>query len=548
MSAILIFRFAAYAIVTLAGAVLFSVLNHRFRQRSLQKIPGPSNPSLIWGHWRHIFNRHAYQFHETINKTYGKVARIYGFFGDIQLVVSDPKACNNIVIKDQLVFEQTEAVLHWNKHAFGPGLLATSGAQHRKQRKLLNPVFNVNHLRYLSPIFHEVTQQLCESLDLLVAHGPHEINLVPWMSKLALELIGQAGLGYSFGTFEDSNDEFLSAIKQWVQFDYHLKAHRNLFPYVSKMFPSKMLKFVGRMLPWPSLNRIMDLAEILNAHARAIYETKKRLLKSTDDATAQQIGNGKDIISLLMRANAVASEDDQLSEEEIVAQVMMLTLTATASTSATLSRVLDLLSLQPDVQDKLREELREACRENEELTHDHLVSLPFLEAVCRETLRLYPAVPGVTRTALSDVILPLSAPIHDVDGRKIHEVFVPKDTNVYIHTYNLNRDPSIWGPDATEWKPERWLAPLPESVLEAHIQGIYANMMTFIGGPRACIGFKFAQLEIKVALSQLIPAFRFEPTGPEVAWLFNSISNPSAKRSPSVPTLPVLVSRYGNSS
>ncbi|KAH9003662.1 cytochrome P450 [Lactarius hatsudake] len=518
---VLIFRFVAYAIVALAGAILLSVLKHRFRQRSLLNIPGPSNPSLFWdaGHWRHFFNHHAYQFHERIYRTYGRVARIYGFFGDIQLVVSDPKACNNIVIKDHLIFEQTEAVRHWHRHAFGPGLLATSGGHlHRKQRKLLNPVFNVNHMRYMSPI----SMGLHGSLDSLVAHGPHEINIVPWVSKLALELIGQAGLGYSFGTFEGRNDEFLSAIKQWGPVGHHLKVHRNLFPHVSKIFP------------------LMDLAEVMNVHAKDIYETRKRILESGDDATVKQIGNGKDIISLLMRANAIASEDDQLSEEEIVAQVMILTQAATATTSATLSRVLHLLSLRPDVQDKLREEFRNACHGNEELTHDHLVSLPFLEAVCRETLRLQ--VDGLC--ALSDIVLPLSSPIRDVDGRKIHEVFVPKDTNVYIHIYNLNRDPSIWGPDVTEWKLERWLAPLPESVREAHIQGVYANMMTFIGGPRACIGFKFAQLEIKVALSQMIPAFRFEPTGAEVAWLFDTVTNPSVKGSPSVPMLPVLVSRF----
>jgi len=230
----------------------------------------------------------------------------------------------------------------------------------------------------------------------------------------------------------------------------------------------------------------------------------------------------------------------------------MLTLAATETTSSALSRVLHLLTLHPEAQDKLRKEFRDACHNNEELTHDDLVSLPFLEAVCRETLRLYPPATGVIRTALSDVILPLSAPIHDVDGRKIQEVFVPKDTNVYIHIYNLNRDPSIWGLDAADWKPERWLEPLPESVREAHIQGVYANMMTFIGGPRACLGFKFAQLEIKVALSQLIPAFRFEPTGAEIAWLFDSVSRPSVKgsvaslESSSIPTLPILISRYGS--
>ena len=78
-------------------------------------------------------------------------------------------------------------------------------------------------------------------------------------------------------------------------------------------------------------------------------------------------------------------------------------------------------------------------------------------------------------SARSDIILPLSSPIRDVDGREIHEIFVPKNTNVYAHILNLNRDLSIWGTDAAERKPERWLAPLPESVARANIQGVYAN-------------------------------------------------------------------------
>ncbi|KAH9057447.1 hypothetical protein EDB87DRAFT_1099524 [Lactarius vividus] len=90
------------------------------------------------------------------------------------------------------------------------------------------------------------------------------------------------------------------------------------------------------------------------------------------------------------------------------------------------------------------------------------------------------------RTARSDVVLPLSSPIRDLDGREIHEIFVPENTNLYIQIYNLNRDPLIWGTDAAEWKPERWLAPLPENVAKVNISGVYANTMTFIGGPRSC--------------------------------------------------------------
>ncbi|KAH8986066.1 cytochrome P450 [Lactarius hatsudake] len=552
-----LFEVAAYALVALAGAASLILLGHRFRQRSLLKIPGPSKPSLFWGHWHHIFNPYAYPFHEGLYSTYGKVARIYGFLGDIQLVVSDPKACNNIFIKDQPIFEMTEAFLRRLGHR---SLL--------QQRKLLNPAFNIKNMRHMTPIFHRITNQvlfqLRENLLSIVSNGPQEINVADWMGKLALELIGQAGLGYSFGIFEGRDDEYCRALKEWIPTFSSLAVSRNLFPYVDKIFYPKVLKFLGRALPWPKLNHLMDLAETLNSKSRDIYEAKKRLLELGDDASAKQVGDGNDIISLFMRASSAGPEDNQLSDEELVAQMAILIIAGTDTTSTALSRILHLLSLHPDVQDKLRNELKERHEDNEELTHDQLVSLPFLEAVCRETLRLYPPVPGVMRTyathhfssygpsyslvvgsARSDAVLPLSSPIRDVDGREVHEIFVPKNTNVFVHIYNLNRDPSIWGADAAEWKPERWLAPLPQSVSDANIQGVYANTMTFIGGTRACIGFKFSQLEMKVVLSQIIPAFRFAPTEAEIVWRFGIISSPSVKGSVGTfhPKLPMIVSR-----
>jgi len=83
---------------------------------------------------------------------------------------------------------------------------------------------------------------------------------------------------------------------------------RNLFPYVDKIFHPKILKFLGRTLPWPKLNHLMDLAETLNSKSRGIYETKKRLLELGDDATVRQVGDGKDIISLLSAYNTPHSQ------------------------------------------------------------------------------------------------------------------------------------------------------------------------------------------------------------------------------------------------
>ena len=74
-----------------------------------------------------------------------------------------------------------------------------------------------------------------------------------------------------------------------------------------------------------------------------------------------------------------------------------------------------------------------------------------------------------------DTVLPLSAPIQGEDGRPIHELEVPAGTTVWLNIFGINRDPTIWGPDAAEWKPERWLSPLPASVADAHIPSVFAN-------------------------------------------------------------------------
>ncbi|KAI0270685.1 cytochrome P450 [Gloeopeniophorella convolvens] len=422
-------------------------------------------PSFVWGHWRDMFSPFAYPFHEGLYQTYGRVARVYGLFGNIQLVISDPKACSNIFVKDQAIFEETRGFLDVNMQAFGPALISTQGAHHRQQRKLLNPVFNIVHMRYMIPIFHRVTRQLRGILDSIAKDGPQEVDISDWMGNLALELIGLAGLGYNFGTLDGRIDEFSEAFKAYLPAISSFAVYRyGVFPYIYKIFPSWLLKSAGRSLPWKRLNRLMDLVEIMHTSARRIYETKKELLKQGDGATVEQIERGKDILSVLMQANTRASEEDRLSEEEVLAQ--------------------------------MTDEITEACKDNGELSHDELVSLPYLDAVCRETLRLYAPAPGVFRTTRGNALLPLSTPIHDRDGREIRELFIPDNTDIYVHIYNLNRDPLIWGPDATEWKPERWLSPLPESVAEAKIQGIYSNTMTFIGGPRSCIGFKFSQLEM----------------------------------------------------
>jgi cytochrome P450 len=73
-------------------------------------------------------------------------------------------------------------------------------------------------------------------------------------------------------------------------------------------------------------------------------------------------------------------------------------------------------------------------------------------------------------------VLPLSTPITGVDGQPISSITLPKSTHVLLGLLATNKDKAIWGEDGHEWKPERWLKPLPESVTDARVPGIYANM------------------------------------------------------------------------
>lgn len=79
-------------------------------------------------------------------------------------------------------------------------------------------------------------------------------------------------------------------------------------------------------------------------------------------------------------------------------------------------------------------------------------------------------------SARQDSVLPLATPITGLNGKKITDLHIPNGMLILITIQACNTSPEIWGPDSYEWKPERWLKPLPESVTAARIPGIYSNL------------------------------------------------------------------------
>ncbi|KAI0061904.1 cytochrome P450 [Artomyces pyxidatus] len=529
--------------------VLTFLARRTIKQSSLRKLYGPPSPSFFSGNYDELFSPFAAPFHQHILRTYGRVMRISGFFGDAQLVICDPKALSAILVQHQDVFEPPEWHVESNHHLWGNGLFATTGAYHRKQRKLLSPCFSPKTVRSLCPLLQRATNQARDGMLAEVKDGPREIDVYSWTSRLALELVSQGGMGHTFGSFRPNaaSNEVSRAIKEYNPVLSRFMLPRMYFHHIAKL-PPPLLHFVARHIPMARFRRLMQISNLVRTDARNVLDKKRALLDRGSEAFTSQVSEGKDIISVLMRENQKQPESNRIPDNETVAQMCMLVFSSTDSVSSTLARTLHLLALRPDVQERLRSEINEGytsklLETETELGYDQLMELPYLDAVCRETLRVYPPAQLFLRRCRSDISVPLSRPTKTTDG-EITSVFVPKGTTVILPALGVNRDPEIWGADAMEWKPERWLAPLPESVTKAGVPGVYSNTLTFLAGPRSCIGLKYAELEMKAVLSQFVRQFRFSPSKKEVFWRYGGITVPSIKDSPDVGSrLPMVLER-----
>ncbi|KAL5482360.1 hypothetical protein ACEPAI_8954 [Sanghuangporus weigelae] len=534
----------AFAVVT--GVYL--IQRWFLRGQSLKNVPGPPRTSWLKGYFFQLFDASEWKFHDDMLHKYGGVVRLPMMLGKDDLYISDPLALHHILVKDQYIYEETSSFLVSNALTLGLGLVSTFGDHHRRQRKMLNPVFSMRHMRDLLPVFYPIAYDLRDILLKRVRDEPKEIDLMSWLSRAALEYIGQAGFGYTFNALHDEkSSEYGDHVKKTILLIFKTEFPRRFLPWLVKLGPPAFRRKMLECVPSKLIKEFIESIDRLDDYSKSIYEKSKRALEKGDEALLKRIGQGKDILSVLLKANMSADEKDRLPEEEIIGQLNTFTAAGQDSTSHALSRALHLLALHPDVQKCLRDEIIAARtgRGGADFDYDILMGLPYLDAFCRETLRVFPPVIFLARTTRKDVIMPLAWPILGADGKtEITEIPVKRNTNIYISIYGANRSKKIWGEDAEEWKPERWLNPLPESVSKAHLPGVYSSMMTFFGGGRACIGFKFAEMEMKLVLTVLLESLAFEP-GPELEWEMSGITRSVLKNSEDkTPQLPLKVSLF----
>lgn len=172
------------------------------------------------------------------------------------------------------------------------------------------------------------------------------------------------------------------------------------------------------------------------------------------------------------------------------------------TTAAAFGWAVYLLARHPIIQSDLRAELMSQAFTDDWITSDptRLDKVPLLNAVCNETLRLYPSVPLIPRVANQDT--------------SILNCFVPKGTQVMIAPCAVNRASHLWGPTAEQFRPKRWIDQSTGDVnKKGGAESAYA-MLTFLHGPRKCLGSEYARAKLNVMVAAWVTSFEFELPNP----------------------------------
>ncbi|KAF7341554.1 hypothetical protein MSAN_02052100 [Mycena sanguinolenta] len=483
----------------------------------LRDIPGPRPQSWFTGasgNLGQLFNAKGLPFHHDLVERYGGMIKVYGFFGDEQLYISDPRALQSILGKEQDAYEETAVFVETNRVIFGPGLVSTTGDIHKRQRKLVNPIFSPSNLRELVPGFYGVAERLIAILidECRAQGGTSIIDMSEWMSRTTLEAVGQTVLGHSFDPLDSPvNNPYTYAIRELIPTIFSLSLVRQFAPFLVRLGPAWMRRRLVEWTPNAAVQKVKRMSDVMHQTAVDILADAREGLRQEGER---------------LRANEIASANEQLSETELTGQITVMVFGAQDTSSSALSRLLYMLAVRPDIQQNIRLEIRAAhASAGRRLNLDEISALPWLDAVLKETLRLYPPVPFVRRSALEERSIPFSTPSGNVSS-----VTIPRGTTLFLGIAGANRLQTVWGPDAAEWKPDRWFKGDHQVDSSGRrLPGIYSGIMSFLGGQRSCIGYKFAEIEIKILLIMLVSRFEISPTKHDIVWNLSQIISPSVK-------------------
>ncbi|KAI6154113.1 cytochrome P450 [Pisolithus tinctorius] len=481
--------------------VLRSTLRAARRKLKTTSLRGPPGTHPIFGASKDLFESpDTGEIFETWAEEYGVAYEVPTSFGGKKIMLCDPRALAHYYARETWTYVLTDSTRVFLERGFGRGILWSHGEDHKRQRKSLSPAFSHAALRKLSHVFYNCAHKTKAGWDALIDMSGGEsaiIEIQDWMNHISLDTIGMAGFSHDFGSLDGK-----PATIQKVFSAFDASAKQSFLDIAVVLFAEVFPVF--SYIPVSCVQSLTDMQETLSGVAKNLLERMEREQK-------EGVVDGKEdksIIGVLIKATE-AEGGRHVTPEEVLSSMKELLLAGYITTSNSLTWALVELARNPDIQSKLRDEL---LAFGSEPTYDQLQSsqtLPYLDAVVHESLRIHPPLTDFVRVAAEDDVIPLSEPVITKSGQAVNSISVARGTRIGLPLAYTNRSTAIWGPDAKVFRPERWLERdgIPKKAQD--VQG-YRHLLTFADGPRNCLGKGFAVSEIKAVLSVLVKSFTFE--------------------------------------
>ncbi|XP_063892609.1 cytochrome P450 4d2-like [Helicoverpa armigera] len=440
-------------------------------------VPGPSPLPLVGN--AHLFVVKSSEFLNLVEKfmnKYGDAFRVH-FFSTPYVVMCHPKYAEALV-------SSTEHITKGRSYSFltcwlGQGLLTATGQRWKSHRKFLTPAFHFNILQNFLPVFCKNQRNLTEKLRGLADGGP--IDMFPLIALAALDNVTESIMGVCVDAQKHSQSEYVKSIEELSA----IVTMRMQIPFFGE-------DAIFNLLPYKT--RQDKALKVLHGQTNKVIETRREELRKaniTTLANSNDIGikNKHAFLDLLLLAEI---DGKKIDDESVREEVDTFMFEGHDTTTSGIVYSLYLLSKHRDVQEKIYEELKTifGSEMNRDPTYHELNQMKYLELVIKESMRLFPPVPLIERKILRDC--------------EIGGLTLVKGTSVLINIYQIQRQPELYE-NPLEFRPERFEAPLKNPF----------SWLAFSAGPRNCIGQKFAMMELKITISEMIKNFYILPAPQE---------------------------------
>ncbi|XP_025417942.1 probable cytochrome P450 6a13 [Sipha flava] len=409
------------------------------------------------------------------------------------LIVRDPVLINRMLIKDFTHF--TDHGLYKplpTENRLANGLFIMNGDQWKTMRAKLSPGFASSKLKHMHGQMKECGEELMRNVAGVVATGGHVFEVRDVLGRYATDVIGTCAFGLQLNTINDDQSPF-----------------RRYGKTVFKPSLRVLLSQIAWMVS-PALRRALHVYEIPldtieffdNTFTDTVrYRERNNVVR---DDLMQSLIKARDDLVVNKTVPSVKFE-----ETDILANAFLLFAVGFETVSTAASLCLYELALHKQIQDRVREEINTVkFKYNGEMNNEFLIDLQYLEMVLAETMRKYPPVSTLFREATKDYQVPDDT------------LVIEKGTKVLIPVHALHHDPEFY-PDPQAFDPERFT---PEEKAKRP-SGTY---LPFGDGPRICIGKRFSEMEMKLALTEILIKYEVEPcdkTEIPITFSMNAVAN-----------------------